>query len=254
MIRALIVDDEELARTRIRQVLASEKDVEVIGECGSAVDALRRILDDTPDVVFLDIEMPELTGLEMLETLAQEQALPVIVFITAYHQFAIQAFEVNAVDYILKPFYYPRFQEAMERVRRRLAETERDRAAEYQALLGDLRPAGQHSTRIAVRSGPKITLVNVADVDYVEGEGNYMRLHVGAKSYLIRATMKTLNERLDPEAFIRIHRSLIVNVDRIREIEALFQGSYSILLSSGARLTSSVRYRPALARLFSDWG
>jgi two-component system LytT family response regulator len=250
-LRALIVDDEPLAREGIRLHLEEENDFEIAGECGDGDEALRAIVELRPDVVFLDIQMPGRDGFGVLEGLAHDR-LPQIVFVTAYDQFALQAFEAHALDYLLKPFDEERFRKALDRVRNQLrGQTRRDLDSRIAELLADIRHKPRFFDRLVVRSGGRILILRVDDVDWVEAAANYVKLHVGTRVYLLRETMNHLEDKLDPARFIRIHRSTIVRVDRIKELEPLFQGDYLVILHDGSRLTSSRSYRERLQELLN---
>jgi two-component system LytT family response regulator len=250
-LRALIVDDEPLAREGIRIHLEDEPDFQVVDECGDGEGAVNAIRELRPDVVFLDIQMPGLDGFGVLEALEGER-LPEIVFVTAYDQFALRAFEAHALDYLLKPFDEDRFRKALDRVRNQLrGQTRRDLDARVAELLADIRSKPKYLDRLVVRSGGRILILRVDDVDWIEAAANYVKLHVGNRVYLLRETMSRLEEKLDPARFLRIHRSTIVRVDRIRELEPLFQGDYLVILQDGARLTSSRSYRDKLQELLN---
>jgi two-component system, LytTR family, response regulator len=243
-IRTLIVDDEPLARDGVRLHLEDHEDIEVIGECGGGEEAVRFIEAERPDLVFLDIQMPGLDGFGVLEALGADQ-LPAVVFITAYDQFALRAFEAHALDYLLKPYEAERFDKALDRARVQLrgqsTDTMDDRLRSLVASLGGGKE--RYLERMVARTNGRILILRVDDVDWVEAAANYVRVHIGAKQYLVRETMTNLETRLDPDRFLRIHRSIIVRKDRIKELEPLFQGDYSIILVDGTRLTSSRGYR-----------
>lgn len=242
-IRVLIVDDEPLAREGVRLHLAAHEEIDIIGECGSGEEAVQRIEADDPDLVFLDVQMPGLDGFGVLEAIG-EAALPAVVFVTAYDQFALRAFEAHALDYLLKPFEAERFDKALERVRAQLrARSTNTMEERLRALVASLSGKARFLERMVARTGGRILILRVADVDWIEAAANYVRVHIGAKHYLVRETMTHLETRLDPDKFLRIHRSIIVRKDRIKELEPLFQGDYSIILVDGTRLTSSRGYR-----------
>lgn len=253
-IRAVIVDDEPLARERIRSLIGQEPDVEVVGEAGdgtSAVDLVRRA---KPDLMFLDVQMPGLDGFGVLQAL-EGAVPPAVVFVTAYDQYALQAFDVHALDYLLKPFNGRRFKKAMQRARTDLA---RDSGPEVNerllSLLEGLRSDRRPPERIVLKSAGRVSFLKVDEVDWVEAEGNYVRLHVGPNSHLLRETMKNIEGRLDPDRFIRIHRSTIVNTDRIKELHPLFHGEYAVILRDGTRLTASRGPDNKLRRLLEAAG
>lgn len=248
-IRTLIVDDESLARDRLRQLLAKEPEVELVGECSDGREAVAMIQSAKPDLVFLDVQMPELDGFSVLAELSGKP-MPVIVFVTAHDKFALRAFEVHAVDYLLKPFDRERFQKALGRAMEQVKHREGHALIKRQtALLAELKPAAKAPERIAVKSGGSILWVNLADVDWIGSADNYAELHVGVKSHLLRETLSALEAQLDPEQFVRISRSIIVNAKRIKELKRLFYGGCEITLQSGTKLTLSRRYRDKLQQL-----
>jgi two-component system LytT family response regulator len=237
-IRTLIVDDEPLARGRIRDLLAGEADVEVVGECRDGAEAVRALRELRPELVFLDVQMPEMDGFEALAEVAHEP-LPLVIFVTAYDQFAIKAFEVHALDYLLKPFDAARFARALARAREHLS----------QRKLEELEAHRQRLSRFVVRSGGRISFVKAREVDCIEATGNYMRLHVGKESFLVRETMAELEAKLDPARFVRVHRSWIVNLDRVVELQSWFHGGYLALLPGDRRIPVSRRFRDRLDAL-----
>jgi two-component system LytT family response regulator len=243
-LRLVVADDEPLVRERIRMLLAQRDDVMLLAECADGGTALQRIQEDRPDVALLDVQMPVLDGFEVLEALPAEER-PAIIFITAYDEYAVRAFEVNAVDYLVKPIEPHRFHAALERTGTRLAATTpRDAQPELTAVLREIRALRGYGERLAVRDGARVTFVPVTDIDRIEAAGNYVRVHTGKVSHLMRDSMKDVEARLDPARFLRIHRSLIVNVDRIVHVEPHFHGEYVLSLRDGTRVTSS--------RSFSD--
>lgn len=247
-IRALIVDDEPLARERIRTLLADAPDIAVVGECGDGLQAVQVIGAERPDLVFLDIQMPELDGFEVLEAVGVEEA-PAIVFITAFDEFALRAFEVSAVDYLLKPIEPVRFGQALTRVKERLARRSQDPKQELEQLIDFWRSKQSHAARFVVRDGARISFVRAQDVDWIDAAGNYVRLHAGGKEHLVRETMKSVESRLDPAVFIRVHRSAIVNIDRVASLEPYFHGEYVVIMRDGAKLTSSRSHSDRLRAL-----
>jgi len=245
-IRTLIVDDEPLARSRVRELLATQPDVEVIGECGNGREAIAAIRSDRPDLVYLDVQMPEVTGFEVLEALEPAVA-PAVVFVTAFDQFAVRAFEVHALDYLLKPFDRERFLSSLQRAREAVRLRREGRLDErLGALLADLGAQRRYLKRLLVKNGSRTVLLQAGEIDWIESAGNYVRLHVGRERHLLRETMTALEERLDPEQFVRIHRSTMVNLDRVRELEPYFHGDYVLRLVDGTRLTLSRTYRDRL--------
>jgi two-component system LytT family response regulator len=253
-LRVLLVDDEPLVRQGIRDFLVDEPDVVVVGECGNGLEALETIARERVDLVFLDIQMPELDGVGVAAALTAQEG-PAVVFVTAYSEHALRAFEVNAVDYVLKPFDRERFRAALGRARGRIAAGERtELSSRLSAVLAELERARGYAQRILVRSDGRIRLVAVGEVDWIEAADNYVRVHAGAERHLVRETMAAMEARLDPSRFARIHRSTIVNLARIRELQPTFNGEYVVLLHTGAKLTLSRGYRDALrSRLGDGW-
>lgn len=249
--RVVIVDDEPLAREKLRTLLAGRDGYDLVAECGDGAAAVEAIHEMEPDLVFLDVEMPGLDGFGVLEALEPGRE-PYVVFVTAYDRYALRAFEVRALDYLLKPFHRARFEEALARVEER----RRDRSAAapqewtaIRSLLDELRAERGYATRLVVRTGQKIAFVATADVDWIEADGNYARLHAGKRDYLLRETMKNVEARLDPRCFLRIHRSAIVNLDRIASVEPYFHGEYIVTLHDGHRITASRTHSARLREL-----
>jgi two-component system, LytTR family, response regulator len=244
-LRVLLVDDEPLVRRGLRDFLEGVTDAVVVGECGTGTEALGFLQREPVDLVFLDVQMPELDGVTVAAALAD--AGPAVVFVTAFSEHAIRAFEVNAVDYLLKPFDRERFLQALQRVRdRRAGAVDRELGERLTAVLAALTPATSYAERLLVRSDGRIRLVPVGDIDWIEAADNYVRLHAGAERHLLRETMASLETRLDPDRFGRIHRSAMVNLASVRELQPTFNGEYTVFLRSGARLTLSRGYRDAL--------
>ena len=251
-IRALIVDDEPLARDRLRLFLAEEPGVEVIGECANGREAVAAIGKESPDLVFLDVQMPELDGFGVLAQLDAARR-PAVIFVTAYDQFALRAFDVHAVDYLLKPYDRERFQTALRRALEQLKPAAAgDWNRQLSALLADLKAEPKALERIAVKSSGRVVLVRIADIDWIEAADNYVELHVGTETHLHRETMNAMEGQLPAEKFLRISRSTIVNLERVKELQPLFHGEYAVLLRGGARLTASRTYRDRLDPLLGD--
>ena len=254
-LRALIVDDEPLVREGLRDYLADEPGIAVAGECANGLEALAVLERAAPpvDVVFLDVQMPELDGLELARALLPDG--PAIVFVTAFSEHAIRAFELNAVDYLLKPFDRERLRGALDRVRSRQASRAQAELAErLTVVLDELRRERGYADRLLVKHDGRIRFVPVADLEWVEAADNYVRLHARGERHLLRETIRSLEGRLDPARFARVHRSAIVNLARVRELQPTFNGEYAILLDSGAKLTLSRSYRDAVrARLGGEW-
>ncbi len=248
--RVVIVDDEPLAREKLRTLLEGRAGYELVAECGDGAAAVEAIHELDPDLVFLDVEMPGLDGFGVLEALEPGRE-PYVVFVTAYDRYALRAFEVRALDYLLKPFHRARFEEALARVeeRRRGHAAAPEEWTAIRALLDELRAERGYAARLVVRTGQKITFVATADVDWIEADGNYARLHAGKRDYLLRETMKNVEARLDPRRFLRIHRSAIVNLDRIASVEPYFHGEYIVTLTDGHRITASRTHSARLREL-----
>ncbi len=246
--RTLIVDDESLARDRMRQLLQKETEVEIVGECSDGRAAVITIQKKSPDLVFLDVQMPELDGFGVVEAIGAGTR-PVIVFVTAHDKFALRAFEIHAVDYLLKPFDRERFQKALQRAVEQVKQRDNSTlVARQAALIASLR-SPQTEDRLAVKSGGHVVWVKLDEVDWIGSADNYAELHVGAKSHLLRETMAALEARLDPKKFVRISRSVIVNAPRIQELKRLFYGGCELILQDGTRLTLSRRYRDKMKQL-----
>jgi two-component system LytT family response regulator len=248
-IRALIVDDEPLAREGMRLHLEEEQDVEIVGEARDGAEAVEMIQALKPDLVFLDVQMPGVDGFGVLEAIGVDE-MPCVIFVTAYDQFALRAFDSHAVDYLLKPFDAQRLHSAVDHARTQIRGKLRNEVEErLAALLGELRGKSQYLERIVVRSGGRILILRIEDVEWLEAASNYVRIHAAGREYLLRETMTNLETKLDPTHFVRIHRSTIVRLDRIKELEPLFQGDYVLILEDGTRLTSSRGYRDRLQDL-----
>ena len=256
MIRALIVDDEALARRRVARLLAERDDVEIVGECSggeAAVEAIRRA---RPDLVFLDVQMPDLDGFGVLQRLNGDHT-PTVIFVTAYDQYALRAFEACAVDYLLKPYEPDRFSQAVDRAVQWIAKgSATDQDERLKRLLrevlqsqpavssdGPAAAAEGRLDRFMVKRDGRSQFVRAADVDWIESDGNYVNLHVGKQSHLVRGTIAACAERLDPRQFIRIHRRYIVNMERVKEVQPWFGGDYIVLLNDGHKLRLSRNFR-----------
>ena len=245
-IRALIVDDEPLARRRIKSLLAHDTNVDVIGECSDGFKAIDSIRELTPDLVFLDIQMPAMSGFEVIKTIGPER-MPTVIFVTAYDQYALKAFDVNALDYLLKPFNRSRFQKTLERAKAMVRHTQhRDVSDQLLSLLGDLRREQGMPDRFIIKSGGRVVFLRVEEIEWVTTVGNYVRLHVGRDSHLMRETMTGMESQLNPDRFMRIHRSTIVNLDRVKEVQPWAKGEYVVIMRDGTRLIMSRRYRERL--------
>jgi len=248
-IRALIVDDEQPARDLIATLLRDEPDLEVVGECSNGPDAIAAIQRLSPDLVFLDVLMPGLDGFGVLAELPADR-LPLVVFVTAFDQHAIRAFEVHALDYLLKPFEYDRLRQAVRHARTALAQgSAASCQARLLALLEELRGRSRTWNRLAIPEGGRVVFLQPDEIDWIEAEGNYVRLHVGKESHLLRETMSSTEARLASKKFLRVSRSTIVNLERVREWQPLFHGDSVVILRDGTRLTVSRVYRETLDRL-----
>jgi len=243
--RVLIVDDEIVARRRIRRLLAAEADVTIVGECADGRSALDAIAAHHPDIVFLDVQMPELDGFDLVQALS---APPAIVFVTAFDRYALKAFDVHAIDYLLKPFSAERFRTALARARTRARDA--SQAGALSALVEQLRARHRYPARVAVPTGDRIVVVDWADVDWIEAADNYVKLHVGAKEYLLRDTVAALEKTLDPDRFIRVHRSVIVQIDRIAELHPESHGDFTLRLRSGTQLSLSRTFSKKVVSAF----
>jgi len=251
-VRTLIIDDEPLARERLRKLLEGEPEIEIIGECSNGREALAAIQEHSPDLIFLDVQMPELDGFSVLAALKGEK-MPVVIFVTAHDKFALRAFEVHAVDYLLKPFDRERFQTALARALNVIKREQTGALTErLSTLLADLKPESTHPDRIVVKSDGRITFLKTDDIDWIEAADNYVNLRVGTESHLVRETMASLETRLPPKKFMRISRSTIVNIERIKELQPMFHGEYAVILRNGTRLTLSRSYRDKLQQLLGD--
>ena len=271
MLRVGIVDDERLARERIRQLLAKCDDVEIAFMCHEGESAVKAVIDDRPDLLFLDVQMPGMDGFavaaSLLETLS-DRAMPIVVFVTAHEDHALRAFEARAMDYLVKPFDDDRFNTMMERVRTRVRQQRLEAATgQLRALLGGVAgpggPAPQEDAasaesesgrldRIALRANDRVRIVKAENVDWIEAESVYARLHIGKESWLIRMPMHELEARLDPRRFARIHRSTIVNLDRIKELREQFRGDFVVVLTDGVELKLSRSRKAHLEELLGQ--
>jgi two-component system LytT family response regulator len=253
MIRTLIIDDVQLAREKLKRCLGEEPGVEVVGECDNGERAVAAIRDLRPDLIFLDVQMPALDGFGVLEALGGE-SLPSVVFVTAYNEYAIRAFEVNALDYLLKPVDCKRLHKAVERVRsqqaaRAPAENFDQR---FRALIEDIKAPPRHLKRLTIRQTGRTILLPADEIDWVETYGNYLKLHAGRESHLIRGTMQQLEAKLDPEKFVRVHRSVIVNIEKVKEIHPRSNGDQDLVLHDGSQLMLSRNYRDKFLSLLGE--
>jgi two-component system LytT family response regulator len=253
-IRVLVVDDEPLARSGMITLLGRDTEVSVVGEASDGAEAVQAIARLTPDLVLLDVQMPEADGFEVIRAVGPDK-MPAVVFVTAYDQFALKAFEVNAIDYLLKPFDDERFGAAMERAKRALRQEKVDLDDLSRRLAGLLEAAtgpGRFLTRLIVKDAGRAIFLTVDELDWIEAADYCVKLHIRGKSYLVRQSLQSLETRLDPERFFRIHRSALVNLDRVKEIQALFRGEHAVILQDGAKLKLSRNRREVLEQLLGQ--
>ena len=245
-IRTLIVDDEPLARRNLRLLLENDPQIEILDECRNGREAVKAINALSPDLIFLDIQMPEMDGFDVLERVGTDQ-IQAIIFVTAFDQYALKAFDVHALDYLLKPFDDERFAHALRRAKAQIEAREINRLSKRLLALLDERETQRerssrrqdYLTRLMIKVSGRVVLLKVDEIDFIEADGNYAKLHVGRKAHLLREKMHDLEERLDPARFVRIHRSVIVNLDRIKEMQPHFNGDYIVVLADGRQLRLS---------------
>ncbi|MSU61038.1 MAG: response regulator transcription factor [Pedosphaera sp.] len=254
-IRTIIVDDEPLGRERLRKLLAIESDVEIVAECGDGREAIATIQREAPQLVFLDVQMPEIDGFGVVAGLTMKPA-PIFVFVTAYDKFALRAFDAHALDYLLKPFDKARFQKALEKVRVHLKAREMDQlSARLTTLIEEVKEGrGEKQEvkamdRFAVKTGGKVLLLKIDDIDWIEAADNYINIHIGVETHMQRETMVSIEGKLPPARFVRINRSTIVNIERVKELQPLFHGDQVVILHGGTKLTLSRNYRDKLNHL-----
>ena len=253
-IRVAIADDEPLARERVRSMLEGRDRYTIVAECHDGLEAVAALAQEDIDLLFLDVQMPGLDGFQILES-AGKTRLPIIVFVTAFNDYALRAFNVSALDYLLKPFDRERFEQTLTRVEERLAtRRQTEISAELREFLHTLSTTTppSHVSRFPVRANGEIYFVRVDDVDWIDAEGNYVALHAAGRRHLVRDTIKSLEGRLDPAKFVRVHRSAIINVDRLRKLQPYFHGEYVITLQDGTTLTSSRTYSDRLRALLEQ--
>jgi two-component system LytT family response regulator len=245
-IRVLLVDDEPLAREMLREMLQNDPQVVIVGESCNGREALEAIRAHSPDVLFLDVQMPEVGGFEVLDSLGKGQ-IPHVIFVTAYDQYAVRAFEVHALDYLLKPFDQERFNIAWQRARVQIM---RDRTSGMDqrivSLLEEMKAGKKYLERLVIKANGRIYFLEANEIDWIEAEGNYVSVHSAKKSHLLRETISSLESQLDPKKFVRIHRSSIVRIDQIQELQPWFHGEYRIILHDGTQLTLSRNHRDKL--------
>jgi two-component system, LytTR family, response regulator len=247
--RVLIVDDEPISRRRLRRLLMLEPECELVAECENGREAIQALEREHVDILFLDVQMPEMDGFEVVRAISQSH--PLIIFTSAYDEYALKAFEVHAFDYLLKPFDRRRFRESIERARRQLVQAKPAMSDDrILTLFENLAGARNAPDRIAVRNNGRVIFLKLGDIDWIEAADNYVCLHAGRETHVLRETMSELEARLDPARFIRVHRSAIVNLDCIKELQPWFRGDYKVMLNDGTELTLTKNHREKLeARL-----
>ena len=241
-IKALIVDDEPLARDRIREMLKEHPEVEVIAEARNGQEAIEAVANQNPDLVFLDVQMPDLDGFSVLQNL-DVQKIPLIIFVTAYDQHALRAFDVHAVDYLTKPFDRKRFAEAIDHAKVYMKGAKEPDTARILSMLQEIRAGERYLERFAIKNGETVFFVRAEDVDAIEAQGNYVRLSLAGSSHLLRDTLNNVESQINPRMFVRIHRRTIVNIDRVKEVQTWARGEYRVVLFTGAHYTLSRGYR-----------
>lgn len=245
-VRAVIVDDEPLARERLRTLLQDDPAIEIAAEAGDTTTAIAAIASTRPDLVFLDVQMPGGTGFDVIAGVGPK-AMPTVIFVTAYDRYALRAFDVHALDYLLKPFDRERFQTALSRAKEQIARAiPGDLEKRLMALVNGLKSGPSRIDRFVVKSGGRVFFVRTDEIDWIEAAGNYVKLHVGTETHLLRETMNAVESKLDNDLFFRVHRCHIVNIERVRELQPWFNGEYVIFLKNGTRLTLSRGYREKL--------
>ena len=248
-VRVLIADDELLARKFIRRMLKQDPEVEIVGECSNGAEAVATIRNEKPDLVFLDVQMPEMNGFAVLDAVKLDH-LPEIIFTTAYEAYAVRAFELHALDYLLKPFDQARFKAALRYAKERFHSQENEeKRLQIGTLLESIRAQKQYLDRIIIRADGRITFLQTREIDWLEADDKYVHLHSGKGTRMVRQTLSALESQLDPRKFLRVHRSTMVNVDRIKELQPLFNGEHSLVLEDGTRLTLSRKYKDKLFEL-----
>ena len=241
--KVLIVDDEPLARDRIREMLKDDRETLIIGEARNGREALEAITAHAPDIVFLDVQMPDMNGFEVLNTLRVKQ-MPLIIFVTAYDQHAVRAFEVQAIDYLMKPFDRKRFAKALDHAKDQMKRPPNEPdTGRIMRLLEELKTDARSLERFSIKTGEKVLFIRAEEVDSIEAEGNYVRLNVATSSHMLRETINSVESQIDPRTFVRIHRSTIVNMNRVKELQTWARGQYRVVLHNGACHTLSRGYR-----------
>jgi len=245
-VRALVADDELLARKFIRRMLKQDAEVEIVAECSNGAEAVATIRKEKPDLVFLDVQMPEMNGFAVLDAVRLDH-LPEIIFTTAYESYAIRAFELHALDYLLKPFDQVRFKAALKYAKERFhSQQDDEKQIQIGTLLESIRAQREYLDRIIIRADGRITFLHTREIDWIEADDKYVHLHTGKSAKMVRQTLTAIESQLDPKKFVRVHRSAMVNVDRVKELQPLFNGEHSLILESGTRLTVSRKYKDKL--------
>ena len=249
-LRVLVVDDEPIARRGLLRLIRQEADIEVVGECGDGAAAVAAIGRLAPDLVFLDVQMPELDGFAVIDAVGANR-MPAVIFVTAFDQHAVRAFDAHAIDYVLKPIDPERFRAAISRAREQLARPEDDFVRRVALALQAIdRPvASRYPARLAIRSDGRIRLLDLGEVERIAAAGNYVEVHAGGRKHLMRDTLAGLEDRLDPGRFVRVSRAAIIGIEHVREVQSLFNGDFVVILKGGAQVNGSRRYRAALERL-----
>lgn len=269
-IRAVIVDDEPLARDALRVMLKGDREIEIVAECGDGREAVAAVREFAPDIIFLDVQMPDLDGFAVVERIGIEN-MPVTIFVTAFDRYALRAFAAHALDYLLKPFDHERFDDAIARAKQSVRQRKFGEASDNLfALIKEIKDSSQKSPsetageesgasgnkelpeRLAIKASGSIYFLKTETIDWIEATGDYARLYADGKAHLMRETMTRLHARLDPKKFLRIHRSIIVNIESIKDVQPLFNGAYIVTLTSGKRLKSSRGYRSELQSLLDE--
>ena len=248
-LRVAVVDDEPVARRRMRRMLRREPELDVVAEAGDGRAAIEAIVTHRPDLVFLDVQMPELDGFDVVREIGDR--VPAVVFVTAFDQYALRAFEVHAIDYLLKPFTPERLHQSVEQVRLRMSTGRRESTVDPRlaALLDEVQERGRYLQRVPVRAGARIVLLDTSEVDWIQAADNYVLFHSAGREYLMRETLVRLEQELDPRQFVRIHRSALVRLDRIGEMLPSVHGDFRVTLKNGAQLTLSRHYRERVERI-----
>jgi two-component system LytT family response regulator len=242
-IRTIIVDDEPIARRHIRSLLGEHPEIEIIGECGNGPDAIAAIRKEHPELVLLDIQMPEIDGFGVVKEIGADR-MPVVVFVSAFDEYALAAFEAHALDYIMKPVKRDRFHQTIRRAVEQIGQRGGgDLRGSLGRLLERIEAERRFPSRLAIKTEGRMLFLKASEIDWIETDGDLVKFHVGPQTYLHRTTLTRLEERLSPKLFLRIHRSIVVNVERVRELQPWFQGDYVLILADGTRLTSGRSYR-----------